>query len=131
EVEDSIVVRNDLVLGALLNNITETSPALQLVKTDIDLARLDVKQAKALRFPTVSFTSAYSFAQNNNNSVVNPVAQPLFNMNRGFNYGLTASIPIFNQFSVRQQIRQAQLSVNYQQLQLENQQSTIETNILN
>ncbi|MFL5738923.1 MAG: TolC family protein [Flavisolibacter sp.] len=131
EVEDSIVVRNDLVLGALLNNIAETSPALQLVKTDIDLARLDVRQAKALRFPTVSLTSAYSFSQNNNNSVVNPVAQPLFSMNRGFNYGLTASIPIFNQFSVRQQIRQAQLSVNYQQLQLENQQSTIETGILN
>lgn len=131
EVIDTILVTSDLVLGDLLKGIEDVSPALQLSRTDIDLAHLDVREAKALRFPTVAFTSAYSFSRNNNNSVINPVAQALFNQNRGFNYGLTASIPIFNRFSVKQQIRQAELAEDYSQLQLENQQSIVNTNILN
>lgn len=131
EVIDTILVTSDLVLGDLLKGIEDTSPALGLARTDIDFAHLDVREAKALRFPTIGFTSAYSFTRNTNNSVINPVAQALFNQNRGLNYGFTASIPIFNRFSVRQQIRQAELAVDYSQLQLENQQSIINTNILN
>jgi outer membrane protein len=131
EVSDTILVTNDLVLGSLLNNISQTSPALQLARTNVDLARLDVREAKSGRYPTIGFTSAYSFSRSSNNSVVNPVAQPLFSLNRGWNYGLTASVPIFNRFSVRQQIRQAELSVNYRQLQYENQQSIVNTDILN
>ena len=131
KVTDTIMVTSDLVLGALLNNITETSPALRLAKANIDVARLDVREAKAMRFPTIGFTSAYNFARTNNSTVVNPVQQPLFSLNRGFNYGFTASVPIFNRFAVRQQIRQAKLSVDYLQLQYENQQSIVNTDVLN
>lgn len=130
KVSDTIIISGELVLGSLLNNIAKTSPALQLAKGNIDLARVDVRVAKAGRFPTIGFTSAYNFSRTSNNTVVNPVQQALFNLNRGFNYGFTASIPIFNQFTVRQQIRQAQLSVDYLQLQYENQQSIVNTNIL-
>ena len=131
KVSDTIMVTSDLVLGSLLNDLTESSPALRLARGNIDLARLDVRDAKAQRFPTIGFTSAYNFARTNNNTVVNPVQQPLFSLNKGFNYGLTASIPIFNQFQVRQQIRQAKLSVDFLQLQYENQQSIVTTDILN
>lgn len=131
EVVDTIIVSSDLVLGNLLTGIEESSPALRLARTEIDLAHLDVREARSLRFPTIAFTSAYSFSRNINNSVVNPVAQALFNQNRGLNYGLTASIPIFNRFTVKQQIRQAELSVDYSRLQLENQQSIVNTNVLN
>lgn len=131
KVTDTIIVDSDLQLGSLLNNITETSPALRLAKGNIDLARLDVRDAKAQRFPTVGFTSAYNFARTNNNTVVNPVQQPLFSLNRGFNYGLTLSVPIFNQFALRKQIRLAKLSVDYLQLQYENQESIVSTDILN
>jgi len=131
KVSDTIQITSDLVLGSLLNDLTESSPALRLARGNIDLARLDVRDAKAQRFPTIGFTSAYNFARTNNNTVVNPVQQPLFSLNKGFNYGLTASIPIFNQFQVRQQIRQAKLSVDFLQLQYENQQSIVTTDILN
>lgn len=131
EVIDTFIITSDLVLGSLLNGIEESSPTLRLARTEIDLAHLDVREARALRFPTIAFTSAYSFTRNINNSVVNPVAQALFNQNRGLNYGFTASIPIFNRFTVKQQIRQAELSVDYSRLQLENQQSILNTNILN
>lgn len=130
KVTDSIPVRTDLVLGTILNNITESSPALQMAQENIDAARLNVRSTKANRFPTVAFTTAYNFTKSNNSSVINPL-QPLYSMNKGLNYGITASIPILNNFSVRQQIRQAELAVNYQQLRYESQQSQTTTSVLN
>jgi outer membrane protein TolC len=131
KVSDSIQVDSGLLLGNLVANLEQTSPALRLARNNIELALLDVREAKTLRYPTIGFISAYNFTRNSNNSVVNPISQPLFNQTHGFNYGLTASVPIFNRFSVRQQIRQAELSVNYRQLAYENQVSLVNTNILN
>lgn len=131
EVTDTILVNSDLILGNLLNNIEQTSPALQLSKTNIDVARINVQEAKALRYPTIALTSAYNFSRSSSNNVVNPSFQPLFTLNRGLNYGFTASIPIFNRFTVRQQVKQAELSIDYSQLQFDNQQSIINTDILN
>lgn len=128
KVTDSIPVRTDLVLGNILNNISESSPALQIANENIDAARLSVRSAQAGRFPTVALTSAYSFSRTNNNAVINPV-QPLFSLNKGLNYGITISVPILNNFSVRQQIQQAQLAVNYQQLRFENLQATTNRDI--
>jgi outer membrane protein TolC len=130
KVTDSIPVQTDLVLGNLLNNITETSPALQIARENIDAARLNVRSVKADRYPIVALTSAYSFSKANNSSVINPL-QPLYNLNKGLNYGITATIPILNNFTVRRQIRQAELAVNYQQLRYDNQQAQTTTSVLN
>lgn len=131
EVFDTILVNTDLVLGNLLNNIDQVNPALQLSKVDIDIADINVKLAKAARYPTIALTSAYNFNRNSSNSVTNPSFQPLFTLNRGLNYGLTASIPILNRFNVKQQVKQAELSVDYSKMRLENQQSIVNTDILN
>lgn len=131
DVSDTIRIDSDLVLGKLLADVEKQSPQLQLFKNSIDLARLNVRDARALRYPTISFVTAYNFTRNINNSVINPVAQALFNQTRGFNYGFTASFPIFNRFAVKQQIRQAKLLVDYSVLQYENQESIVNTSILN
>lgn len=131
EVSDTIITNENLVLGQLLNAIENVSPQLQLSKINIEVARVAVREAKALRYPTISLISAYNFSRNSSNFVVNPAFQPLFTLNRGWNYGFTASIPILNRFTVKQQIRQAELTVNYSQLQFENQQSLVHTGILN
>jgi outer membrane protein len=131
EVSATISVNNDLVLGNLLNNIDQVSPALELSRIDVDIADVNVRMAKAARYPTIALTSAYNFTRNSSNSVTNPTFQPLFTLNRGFNYGLTASIPIFNRFTIKQQVKQAELSVDYSKIRYENQQSIINTGILN
>jgi outer membrane protein TolC len=131
EVSDTIPIRDDLVIGELLNNITQTSPDLLLARKNIDIARIGIREARADLFPTVSFTTAYNFNRVSNNSVINPIVQPLFSINRGLNYGLTASIPILNNFTVRRNIKQAELTANYQQIIYKNQQATITNNVLN
>ena len=131
DVGDTIPVDNSLLLSDILNSLNQTSPQLLLARKNIDVAKINVRLARADLYPTVSFTSAYNFARTNNSSVVNPAFQPLLNTNRGLNYGLTASIPILNNFRTKQEIKQAELAVNYQQLVYENQQSTLNRDVLN
>ncbi len=130
KVNDSIPLQSGLALGDLLNNINESSPELLLAKKNIDIAGINVRVAKADRFPTIALISAYNFSKSNNNTVINPY-QPLSTLNHGFNYGISASIPIFNQFQVRQEVKQAELAVRFQQLNYQNQQSVTNTNIIN
>lgn len=130
KVSDTIPVQTELVLGNLLSNFAQSSPDLQLAQTNIEAAELNVRLAKAARYPTVSLVSAYNFNRTSNNQVINQFS-PLFNLNHGWNYGVTVNIPILNNFTVKQQIRQAQLAVDYQNLQYRNQEQLLNTNLLN
>jgi outer membrane protein len=129
EVSDTIPVQTNLTLADFVN-LENTNPTLQIAQKNINISELLVRERKAERFPTVAFNSNYNFSRTNNSDVINPF-QPLFNQNRGFNYGLSASIPIFNGFNARRQIRQAQLNVDFQELQFQSQSQQINTSILN
>jgi outer membrane protein TolC len=130
EVSDSIPINSSLSLGDVQAGIESTNPGLLLSKKNIEIARLTLKERIAERYPTVGFGSNYNFTKTDNKAVVNPF-QPLFSRNKGFNYGFTASIPIFNRYNVRRQVQQAQLDINYQQLVYDNQRSTLNLNVIN
>ena len=130
EVSDSIPINTTLSLGELQTGIESSNPSLLLAKKNIDIARLTLKERLAERYPTVGFNSTYNFTKVDNKAVVNPF-QPLFSRNKGFNYGFTASIPIFNHYNVKRQIQQAKLDISYQQLVYDNQQSLLNLSVIN
>lgn len=124
EVTDTIPFDNNLILDEIITKSEANNPLLQLSKKNIDISKLSLKEAKADYFPTLSFNSAYNFSRTNIKTAINQFA-PVFSRSNGFNYGLTAAIPILNGFNVQRQIKQAKLSIQYQQLVLENQQLQI------
>jgi outer membrane protein len=130
EVSDSIPLNTNLSLGDIQGSIETSNPGLLITKKNIDIANYTLKERKAERFPTVSFNSAYNFSRTNNNVALNP-ALPIFNQNRGLNYGLTASVPILNGFNTKRLIKQTELSINYQQLLFETQKSLINLSVVN
>ena len=130
DVLDSIPIDTTLTLADIKANIAETSPSLLLAKKNIDIAGITLKERRAERLPTVSFNSAYNFNQTNNNTVINNFST-IFNQNRGFNYGLTAAIPIFNNYVTRRNIKQAQADIDFRRLTLQRQTSQIVTNVEN
>ncbi|MEO6327322.1 MAG: TolC family protein [Ginsengibacter sp.] len=130
EVLDSIPIDTTLRLDVVKNNIVNYSPSISLYRKNIDIASITLRERRAERLPIVSFNSAYNFSQTNNNSVVNPFST-LYNLNRGFNYGLTATIPIFNNYVARRKIRQAEADINFRRLTLENEISLLNTNVEN
>jgi outer membrane protein len=112
---DTIPLNTGLTLDSIQNGITTLNPQLLLAQKQIDVANLILKERRAERFPTISFNSAYNFSRTDNKSVINPF-QPLFNQNHGLNYGFTATVPIFNGYITRRNIRAAELDIEYQQL---------------
>ena len=130
EVSDSIPFNPRIAIGEIQNNLENTNPFLQILKKNIDLARLTLKERKAEKFPIISFNSAYNFNRANNDVALNP-ALPLFNQNKGYNYGFSATIPILNNRNAHRLVKQAELNIQFQQLTLENQKSLINLNVVN
>jgi outer membrane protein len=130
EVSDSIPFNNNLTLNQIQNDFEQTNPTLQLQKKNIDLAELNIKSRKAEQFPLISFNSAYNYNRTNNDVTLN-TALPLYNRNQGYNYGLSASIPILNYRTTNRLIKQAKLDLSYQQLIYESQRSTLNLNVIN
>jgi outer membrane protein TolC len=104
--------------------VEKFNPTLKIAQKNIDIAHLTLKERKAERWPIVSFNSAYNFNRVENQAVINNFST-LFNRNQGFNYGLTATVPIFNNFNSRRLIRQAELDITYQRLFFDYQRSLI------
>src|SRR5436190_8290847 len=130
EVSDSIPFNNNLTLAQIQNNFEQTNTTLQLQKKNIDLAELTIKSRKADQFPLISFNSAYNYNRTNNDVTLN-AALPLYNRNRGYNYGFSATIPILNYRNTNRLIKQSKLDLSYQQLVYDSQKSTLNLNVLN
>ncbi|MGB8194318.1 MAG: TolC family protein [Chitinophagaceae bacterium] len=131
DVLDTIPINPGIQLEEVRSAAESNNPQLLIARKNIDIANIVLRERRAEFFPTLSFTSAYSFARQNNNAVVNVQAQPLFSLNRGLNYGFTASIPILNGFNTRRLVKQARLDIQYQELQLDNQRSQLDLGIYN
>ena len=125
---DTIPLNTGLTLDSIQHGISTLNPQLLLAQKQIEVANLVLKERRAERFPTVSFNSAYNFSRTDNKSVINPY-QPLFNQNHGLNYGFTATIPIFNGYLTRRNIRAAQLDIEYQQLLYQRSAALINTSV--
>lgn len=131
DVSDSIPLNLNLRYDSIASQVEDNNPGLLATKKIIDISELAVKEQKAGLFPTVQFNSAYNFGRVNNVSVVNPEFQPVFNLNKGFNYGFSATVPLFNQFNTRRLIRQAKLDVDYNQISYQTQKSRVELGVHN
>lgn len=130
EVADSIVFDNTLVAGDIFSSAEKNNTELQVAKQNIQIASTTLRERKADRFPVVSLNSAYNYNKTTNKLVVNNFT-PLFNRNHGFNYGVSISIPILNSFTVKRQIREAKLDIEYQQLIYDYQKTKINIAISN
>lgn len=130
DVADTITINANISLGEVLNSAEKNNTSLQIAKKNIDISRLVLKERKAELLPTVSFNSAYNFSRNQNKKVINSFST-LFNQTNGFNYGLSANIPILNNFNTRRLIKQASWNIEYQNIIYENQRSVTTLNVIN
>jgi outer membrane protein TolC len=130
EVSDSIVFKDEIILGDLMGSVESTTTQLQHIKKNIDIGKLTLKERKAERYPVVTFNSAYNYSKTNNNTVINTFTA-LYNRSNGFNYGIGVTVPIFNGYNVKRQIQQAQLDIDFLNISYKNQKAKIDLGITN
>lgn len=110
-VADTIIIQNDLNLAELQNAANQQNPQLQSALINQRVAELALKQVKANRYPDINLNSGYNF--NRSTSELGFAQQ---SNGRGFNYGLTASINIFNGFLQKRNERNANLEIETSRL---------------
>lgn len=130
DVIDSIPLDMNLLLVDIRDVAAKNNPLLLIAEKNIDIANYTLKEMIADKYPVLSLNAGYNYQRNNNKATVNPF-QPLYSRNIGRNIGFTATIPIFNNFTVKRNIQQAKLDIQYQRLIYENQKSVLDLGVIN
>lgn len=128
--DTNITFNPNLTLDSITGAVATTNPDLLIAQRNLTLAELDLRLRRAERYPVVEFNSAYNFSRTDNKSVINPF-QPLFNQNKGLNYGFSATIPIFNGLENRRLQKAAQINIQSQQLLYDRTAALVNTSISN
>ncbi|MEJ7692072.1 TolC family protein [Daejeonella sp.] len=113
-VSDTIIIQNKILLADLQASATQQSPDLQVALINKRIAEFNLKQVKAGRYPNVSLNSGYNF-----NKSTSELGFARSSVGRGFNYGMSASINIFNGFLQKRNEKIASIEIDNAQLEYE------------
>lgn len=114
KVADEIPVDGTLVLDALTEQASKHNPALQAAIINKRIAELDLKIVKSYRYPIVNVNTGYNFT--NSTSALGFATQTT---GKGFTYGLTATVPVFNGFTQNITEHNYRILMNSAELQYE------------
>jgi outer membrane protein len=106
EPSDSLTVNRDLREETVIAGIKANNPRLAQARLGVDVATYDRRLVRASRFPQIGLATGYGINRNINNAQfinlpTGPVLTTGTNSTVGLNYGITASVPIFNGFNIR------------------------------
>jgi outer membrane protein len=122
---DTIVIDEKLLLGNILSQAQTQNPSILISQINRELADINLRQVKALRYPTVGLTGGYTISNNKTPANLVTRQQDI----RGFNYGVTASFNIFNGFNQSRIERNAQIEIENSALNLSRTKQNIEARI--
>ncbi len=126
EINDQIDIDKSLVYENLKPLVDKSSPDVQTANVNQKIAEIFIKQIKGARYPTLALTSGYNFSKNTSP----PTSFSLRSNTRGFNYGLTASINVFNGFQQNRLEKNAKLELQNSNYDLERIKQDVNANLL-
>ncbi|WP_264536258.1 TolC family protein [Flavobacterium sp. N1736] len=135
--ENNIMAQNPV---DIYNKAKETRTELKLAQTNLEIAEKNVAIAKGAYQPTLrgfygfntraSYSDQVKFDENNNPYTVGPA--PVFQQfsdNKGHNFGFQLDVPIFNGFSVRNNVERNKVSLEKSKIDLEQKSLDLQRNV--
>lgn len=113
-VDNIFDIDGSLNYTTLASQLEQLNPTLQSAILNQRVAELSLKQVQGNRYPQISINSGYDFNKSESPTGFNTQFRA-----RGFSYGLTASMNIFNGFLQRQNERNAKVNINTAKTQVE------------
>lgn len=121
---NDIKVDNSLVLPQLIELAKQQNPQLQTQIIAKNVSELQLKQVKAARYPIVSLNTGYNF-QNTESSL----GFTRESSARGFNYGFSATLNIFDGFAQNRNEKIAKYELENTKLAIEQQSQVLESQL--
>lgn len=110
-VRDTILLGPFLELTALEEQTLEFNTSLLMARKDRKISALDLKNARAVFFPTLDFNTGYNY-----NRTKNPTSASRLNRSNGFYWGFSLNVPIFNRLQSRTDVKNAKLELENMEL---------------
>ncbi len=114
-VKDSIVVDYSILFEDLINQTLNNNSSLLVAKQKQSLSALDMKLINARMYPVISLNGGYTFTRSEAQAGI-----LLENNQKGWNYGATLTLPIFNGFDIHRQRKNARIEIENARLNYEN-----------
>ncbi len=112
-VPDTIQNQNQLVLSDIISKAQTANPAVLISQINKRLAEISLRQVRSTRYPVLGVNSGYNFGNS-----TTPAGFTRTQNTKGLNYGLTASVNIFNGFNQIRREHVAKLQINGADIQL-------------
>lgn len=123
-VVEQITIDDKLQLPELQTLAEKQNPVLETQILNKKVAQLQLKQVKGDRYPIIRLNSAYNFSESE--SSLGFITQ---SSARGFNYGFTATLNIFDGFAQNRNEKIAKIQVDNSTLAIENQNLALTTTL--
>ncbi len=106
EVVTEIFVDQGLVLPELETLVAKENPAIQVELINKRISELELKQTKALRYPTIFASTGYNFGRSESS-----LGFTTSSNSRGWNYGFGASLNVFDGFNQNRNEKIAKIQI--------------------
>ena len=124
KVTDVFKVDTELELAELNNLAQKQNPQLEAQIINKRVAELQLKQVKSTRYPTIRVNTGYNFTETESSLGFTTQSSA-----RGFNYGFSASLNLFDGFAQHRNEKIAHLVIDNAKLQIEQQNLNIQTQL--
>ncbi|RDY58944.1 TolC family protein [Flagellimonas nanhaiensis] len=101
---------------------------IKFSESNVELSEKDLEIAKGARYPTLAGFFNYNTRYSDQNNIFGNFFDQLYIFD-GISYGVQVSVPIFNGWSTRNNVKRAKINVDISRVQLEQQKLELETNI--
>ncbi|KGO94220.1 TolC family protein [Flavobacterium subsaxonicum] len=125
KVADSVVTDDNLKLVDLMGLAEQQNPQIQIALINKRIAELNLKQVKSARYPQIGVTTGYVFTDSESS-----LGFARTNNSRGLNYGVTASINIFNGFLQKRNEKIAKIQIESNDLLIKQQTQSINSQLM-
>lgn len=124
-VADTILIATDLRYETLAEHAKRLNPNLQSALINHRISQLELKRVKGERYPVVRVSSAYTRSRS-----TAELGFSTRSRNNGFDYGISASMNIFNGFLQRRNERNAELMRDAAEIEVERIEENIDAQLL-
>jgi outer membrane protein TolC len=109
----------------ILSSATSYNPELIAQRTSLVISKLQTRLIQAQRLPSFSFNSSYTFTGSENRA-----GFFVEQNNQGFNYGVTARIPLFNGLNLNRNLQNARIDEKISAIELDRLELSVQSNLL-
>lgn len=123
-INDTIIPEPLLSLDNLLNGAFKNNTSLLITKSGQKVSEIDLKLARAARYPTLGFSASYNY-----NFTQSTLFPSRYNETTGPNMGFSISVQLFNGFETNRKVANAKIGIQNSMLEYEQAKLSLEVDI--